>query len=147
MAAAYTSRDMVEDYLRYKLLSKGVEWRTPPPPAPPAPRRHSDVPSSPSWRSERGRTSHRGLATDHAHTGEEVYCVVTATAAVLMHTPRATTATASTTNNKPEVVFRGNWTCWFVGGAGAMGAFGITTTENLHKHLPRLIQLLRNCKY
>ncbi|XP_026218126.1 apoptosis regulator Bcl-2-like [Anabas testudineus] len=52
MAAAYTSRDMVEDYLRYQLLSTGVVWRTPPP------------------QPQRARTSREGDATtDHAHTG------------------------------------------------------------------------------
>lgn len=29
-AAAYSSRDIVEDYLRYRLLGRSVAWRFPP---------------------------------------------------------------------------------------------------------------------
>ncbi|GLD70947.1 apoptosis regulator Bcl-2-like isoform X2 [Lates japonicus] len=63
MAAAYTSRDLVEDYLRYKLLSRGVAWRFPPqPPSPP--RQHNQVSSSSSSPSRRSGTSHRDVQPD-----------------------------------------------------------------------------------
>ncbi|XP_039983058.1 apoptosis regulator Bcl-2-like [Xiphias gladius] len=68
MAAAYTSRDIVEDYLRYKLLKKGVVWSFSPPPRRPGAGRghHEASPSAWSWSSERARTSHRGSAPDDA---------------------------------------------------------------------------------
>ncbi|KAF3703938.1 Apoptosis regulator Bcl-2 [Channa argus] len=59
--AAYTTRDMVEDYLRYKLLTKGVAWRMPPPPR--------EASSSLSWRSDRARTSPQGVPTYDFQTG------------------------------------------------------------------------------
>ncbi|XP_040926628.1 apoptosis regulator Bcl-2-like [Betta splendens] len=55
--AAYSRRDMVEDYLRYKLLSQGLEWRSRP---------TAFTPSS-AWRPEQARTSRGGAPTDHAH--------------------------------------------------------------------------------
>ncbi|XP_069033720.1 apoptosis regulator Bcl-2-like [Embiotoca jacksoni] len=53
MAAAYSSRHIVEDYLHYKLLNRGVAWRFPPPPhRPGGQRRRTEASSPPSWRSE-----------------------------------------------------------------------------------------------
>ncbi|XP_030612017.1 apoptosis regulator Bcl-2-like [Archocentrus centrarchus] len=43
MAAAYSSRDIVEDYLHYKLLCRGVAWPSAPPPHRPGQRRANDV--------------------------------------------------------------------------------------------------------
>ncbi|KAM3860325.1 apoptosis regulator Bcl-2-like [Diretmus argenteus] len=77
-AVGYDSRDIVEDYLRHKLLKKGVSWRFH------APRRQtpdrnrvnepsssssSSSPSSSSQRTEGGRTSRAGIAS--ASRGEE----------------------------------------------------------------------------
>ncbi|XP_056219909.1 apoptosis regulator Bcl-2-like isoform X2 [Seriola aureovittata] len=59
MAAVYTSRDIVEDFLHYKLLNKGVAWRfRPPPRQSDARRRHQEASSATS------RTSGRGVAPD-----------------------------------------------------------------------------------
>ncbi|XP_022621507.1 apoptosis regulator Bcl-2-like isoform X2 [Seriola dumerili] len=59
MAAVYTSRDIVEDFLHYKLLNKGVAWRFPPPPRQSGAQRvHQEASSATS------RTSGRGVAPD-----------------------------------------------------------------------------------
>ncbi|XP_044032203.1 apoptosis regulator Bcl-2-like [Siniperca chuatsi] len=67
MAAAYSSRDIVEDYLRYKLLNNGVAWRVPPRRRSPGGQRsHSQAASTSwlSWRSEGARTSHQGVTPE-----------------------------------------------------------------------------------
>ncbi|XP_040921283.1 apoptosis regulator Bcl-2-like [Toxotes jaculatrix] len=67
MAATYTSHDIVEDYLRYKLLRKGVAWRFPPRQPSANQQRHSEASSSAaSWRLARVRTLHLGVAQDDA---------------------------------------------------------------------------------
>ncbi|XP_071340400.1 apoptosis regulator Bcl-2-like [Trachinotus anak] len=66
MGTAYTSRDIVEDYLRYKLLNKGVAWRFPPSPRQPDTQHRQDEASSTASRSERARTPQRGAAPDDA---------------------------------------------------------------------------------
>ncbi|XP_038567413.1 apoptosis regulator Bcl-2-like [Micropterus salmoides] len=60
MSAAYSSRDIVEDYLRYKLLNSGVAWRVRPARTGGwRPRREQGAPTSwLSWRSE-GARSHQ----------------------------------------------------------------------------------------
>ncbi|XP_029979481.1 apoptosis regulator Bcl-2-like [Sphaeramia orbicularis] len=62
MSASYNSRHMVEDYLRYKLLQKGVAWRLP------SPRRPAEALSL-----ERTSVLHRGgaTATTEEEEGEE----------------------------------------------------------------------------
>lgn len=106
MSAAYSSRDIVEDYLRYKLLNSGVAWRVRPARTGGwRPRREQGAPTSwLSWRSE-GARSHQ--------PGEQGDRVVTATATVLsliMMSSKgyveesidttASTTTTTTTKNK-----------------------------------------------
>ncbi|XP_028288793.1 apoptosis regulator Bcl-2-like [Parambassis ranga] len=57
MAAAYSSRDIVEDYLRYKLLSRSVAGRFPP--------RIDVATSSSSWLVEQTSTSRRGVTRNY----------------------------------------------------------------------------------
>ncbi|XP_070783988.1 apoptosis regulator Bcl-2-like [Enoplosus armatus] len=67
MAAAYNSRDIVEDYLRYKLLNNGVVWRVPPPRRQAGGQRRHNAAASTlqlSWRSEQARTSHQGVTLE-----------------------------------------------------------------------------------
>ncbi|KAL7374348.1 hypothetical protein ABVT39_026842 [Epinephelus coioides] len=83
MAAAYNNRDIVEDYLRYKLLSTGVSWRVPPPARTGGQRRQhaAEAPPSLSGRSEGAMTSHQdpGLAPPRLQAvlrwaGDELEC-------------------------------------------------------------------------
>ncbi|XP_076617066.1 apoptosis regulator Bcl-2-like isoform X1 [Chaetodon auriga] len=62
MAAAYNIRDIVEDFLHYKLLNHGLTWRRA------GGRRGHDTASASaaSWRAERTVTSHRGAARKDA---------------------------------------------------------------------------------
>lgn len=69
MAAAYSSRDIVEDFLRFKLDSSGLRARSDPPGLrrTAAERRHRAAPaaSTSSWRCEQAMTSHREDAPEH----------------------------------------------------------------------------------
>ncbi|KAG8009691.1 Apoptosis regulator Bcl-2 [Nibea albiflora] len=72
MSAASSSRDIVEDYLRYKLLINGLAWRVPPERRrTAAERRHNAGASTPtsSSRAERAMTSHRGNTLQDPHQG------------------------------------------------------------------------------
>lgn len=75
MAAGYSSRDIVDDFLRYKLLKSGVNWRRAG-----GQRRHDAAASASSWRSARTMTSHRGVPPKDSEQGEEIDHVVMATA-------------------------------------------------------------------
>lgn len=66
--AAYTSRDLVEDFLRYKLLSSGLRADSVPPRIRPAAAASA---STSSRRSERHMTSHQGVAPVESQQGEE----------------------------------------------------------------------------
>lgn len=66
--AAYTSRDLVEDFLRYKLHSSGLRADSVPPRIQPAAAASA---STSSRRSERHMTSHRGVAPVESQQGEE----------------------------------------------------------------------------
>lgn len=66
--AAYTSRDLVEDFLRYKLHSSGLRADSVPPRIRPAAAASA---STSSRRSERHMTSHRGVAPVESQQGEE----------------------------------------------------------------------------
>ena len=73
--AAYTSRDLVEDFLRYKLLSSGLRADSVPPRLRPAGSQRGPAAaasaSTSSRRSERHMTSHRGVAPVESQQGEE----------------------------------------------------------------------------
>ncbi|XP_042255443.1 apoptosis regulator Bcl-2-like [Thunnus albacares] len=59
MAVSYDSRDIVFDYLRYKLLRRGVAWQAPPLERPiGSQRRRHEAPLP--WRSEQARAWYRG---------------------------------------------------------------------------------------
>ncbi|XP_018542436.1 apoptosis regulator Bcl-2 isoform X1 [Lates calcarifer] len=83
MATAYTSRDLVEDYLRYKLLSRGVAWRFPPPPPSPPRQRNQVSSSSSSSPSRRSGTSHRDV-----QPGENHACPLLLLQVLLLHYSR-----------------------------------------------------------
>ncbi|XP_029384684.1 apoptosis regulator Bcl-2-like [Echeneis naucrates] len=53
-----SSRDIVDDFLRHRLLKRGVAWRFPSPP----PSRPDTQHNQSLWRSEPGRRSHRSVA-------------------------------------------------------------------------------------
>lgn len=74
--AAYTSRDLVEDFLRYKLLNSGLRADSVPPRLRPGGAQRGQAAaasaSTSSRRSERRMTSHRGVAPVESQQGEEV---------------------------------------------------------------------------
>lgn len=82
---SYDSRDIVFDYLRYKLLRRGVAWQAPPLRRPIGVQRRRNEALLP-WRSERARAWHRG-GEEEASPGEEAHCAVMATAAPVMSHP------------------------------------------------------------
>ncbi|XP_051241870.1 apoptosis regulator Bcl-2 [Dicentrarchus labrax] len=79
MSSASSSRDIVEDFLRYKLLSTGLTWRDPPRRRRTGgQRRHNAAASAASaasaltassGRPERAVTSHRGVAVEDSQQG------------------------------------------------------------------------------
>ncbi|XP_073344715.1 apoptosis regulator Bcl-2-like [Pagrus major] len=73
MATAYTSRDIVEDFLRYKLLNSGLRAESVPPRLRPAgaQRRHTAAASAStsSRRSERHMTSNQGVLPVESQQG------------------------------------------------------------------------------
>jgi len=65
MAATYSSRDIVEDYLRYRLLSRGVAWRFPLTRRASRRRRQSSASSPSPWSSETTRMSNPDVTLDN----------------------------------------------------------------------------------